>query len=178
MARQTSDLSWSELIGKSVELQRELAATSPLIWSDRRPREPATESEIAEWEGTSSIRLPVDYRSFLHTCSGANIDLHTLFGLPELRGDGAGRVGGELLQYLTDEYDEDEFAFANVIPVGVIEDQTSVILLNVRGPAVGEVWWFDTGRLVERYASFRAAVERLLGFLEAHVRRAKDRSLG
>lgn len=123
------------------------------------PRVKAGQAVIAAVEQAhGGERLPNEYRNFLLHANGWRCFyfLMTLFGLPELEGEGDGAVGAKLLKVYDDEGVLENLGLTtnDVIVAGAGAGSRDLFLLVREGrPNAGQVSWLD-GEEIDRYVDF------------------------
>jgi hypothetical protein len=171
----TEPVNWPALIGTMALVKSEIDELDPEHLEDyTAPRVKATEADIAEYERNSGQVLPHEYRDFLLHANGwpsFYFDM-TLFGLPELQGQGNGARAGELLNLYNEEgvLADVDLAVDDVIPVGAGAGMRDLFLLVRPGrPGSGQVSWID-GEEIDRYQDF---AEFFASMIEYARRRAQ-----
>ncbi len=179
----TEEVDWPALIGVMIMTKSALDEADPEhLRPYRLPRVPPSEDEIAAVEAGLGERLPAAYRDFLVHANGwpqfyFEVDL---FGLPELRGEGSGQLGRELLASLDADgmLADIDLRAEDVLPVGAGTGMRTVYLLVRDGrPGAGQVSWIDDGE-VDRYADFAEFFASMTAYHQRALERHQARGAG
>jgi len=155
----TEPVNWPALIGEMAIVKGEIDQLDPEQLEEfTSPRVKADPADVAAFERAWGEMLPLEYRNFLLHANGwpRFYFQMTLFGLPELQGEGDAPTGSRILQVYDEEGVLEDLGLTSdgVLVVGAGTGMRDLFLLVRQGqPGAGQVSWLD-GEEIDRYQDF------------------------
>ncbi|GIG55683.1 hypothetical protein Lfu02_00550 [Longispora fulva] len=174
----SGSVEWKVLLGEMLIARGEASERDPSTAEHYAlPRVKASQEEISAFEAVTGTALPADVRDFLAHANGwlgCYRDLH-LFGLSELRGEGAGVTGALLLHDAANSgtLAAEGLAVTDLLAVGVgVASANLVAVIRPGQPRAGEVLWIrdDVYATSPDFVGFFAALRDLALIETARLR--------